>query len=34
MLTYLAVAALPPVALFKYPIQELLAKFFERMSGG
>ena len=35
-LTYLAVAALLPLlplALFKYPIQELLAKFFERMSG-
>jgi len=37
MLTSLAVAALLPLlplALFKYPIQELLAKFFERMSGG
>jgi len=37
MLTYLAVAALLPLlplALFKYPIAELLAKFFESMSGG
>jgi hypothetical protein len=33
---YLAVAALVPLlplVLFKYPIGDLLAKFFERLSG-
>jgi hypothetical protein len=36
ILIYLAVAALVPLlplVLFKYPIGDLLAKFFERLSG-
>jgi hypothetical protein len=30
---YLAVAALLPLVLFKYPIADLLAKFFDRLLG-
>jgi len=30
---YLAIAALLPLVLFKHPIADLLAKFFERLSG-
>jgi hypothetical protein len=33
ILMYLAVAALLPLVLFKYPIADLLAKFFDRLSG-
>jgi hypothetical protein len=33
MLMHLAVAALLPLVLFKYPVVDLLAKFFERLAG-